>query len=360
MSAEEVDSPRYRYGNSFRGGMQAKARDIIAGLFFLSVFLVVLISCASCFAYTMGVCSFESPEDAAAAINDAIMNNPGKYNAIDVNSNGTADSLEYWNHAMYSGGNSQFGNYMCSEFAALSLCVLQQEFNCSPNDVQMVVGVPKYPVGENPLHAVTGFRNGVIKGVVDGYQIDFSSSDKFGQNIPNPGNFGDKVPIRDGLYNVAPAECAQGYSVMQGNGYAMPTGAFGSGNSMGQQVLLSAMMGQLMSRMGMLNQLRTPGMQRLFDAMQRNMQGAASPNNSDNLIAPSQPTAAPIASYPVNTTPVNSNSLDAKPTTSDMVNFSGTPSLSDDTVQASELGGVDWNAPGIGTEIKLQPDPAVQ
>jgi hypothetical protein len=244
----------------------------ITAKIFLALATTIAINLACCqqsYAYQAGVCEFEDLEDAADAINDAMMKNPDKWKgAVDTNGNGVADALESWNHAM--SGGSMFGNYMCSEFAALSLCVLMQEYNCTDQDVKMVVGRAN---GNGQMHAVTGFRSGVIKkpqqGLVDGFnQIDFSWPDKNGIHIPNPVS-ADNVPIRDGIFNVAPQECADGFSVVQGSGIA--SGPFGSGGtgSIMQQALLSAMMSHLMGRLSLQNARRTPGIQDLYTAMQK-------------------------------------------------------------------------------------------
>lgn len=336
-----------------------------------ALFIALITTSLQAHAYEAGKCEFDSHEDAANAINDAMMKNPSKWKgAVDTNGNGVADALESWNHSL--SGGTMFGNYMCSEFAALALCVLKQEYNCTDEDVKMVVGPA---VGGGGLHAVTGLREGVIKnpshGAVDGFhQLDFSWPDWANVHIPNPTNPG-RILIRDGIFNVGPQECADGFAVMQGSG--MAGGAFGSGgaSNMMQQMLLSAMMNQLMSRMSQQNSRRTSGMQKLYDAMQKRIREEERLRVEAEQTAQAQESATAAAEQVVQATPTAAPTATPIPTVeptavSDVsiaeTDASRAPDLSTSTT-TSEAGQSDRASlagSALGSEIQLPPDPAVR
>ncbi len=223
---------------------------------------------SSAHAFEAGVCEFDDPDDALDAVNAAIMTNPDKYNAIDTNSNNVADSLESEHHAL--SGGTLFGNYMCSEFAALFICVLHEEYNCSDEDVQMATGPA---INGGGRHAVTALSTRILKSdggntPVDGYvHVDTSWPDYNNNHLQY--RDGGGTSVRDGLLNAGPQQCANGYSVARGTGGG---GLFGSGGGGGGQMmtqaLMSTMMNNLMNRMG--KQKKMPKLvQDAYQAMER-------------------------------------------------------------------------------------------
>jgi len=292
-------------GQVVQGGVNRSLRGrqrLVAGLARAAAIVCLLLLCkvSTGYAFTAGVCEFEDPEDVANAINSAIMNNHDKYNALDLNGNDIADSLEAQNHSM-TNPNSPFGNYMCSEFAALAICVLKLEYNCTDEDVQMAHGPA---VGGGGAHAVTALNQNIMRTnggnqPVDGFvHVDFSWPDWNENHLQH--RRGGGVSVRDGLLNAGPAECADGFAVARGGGGG---GLFGSGGGgMMTQMLLSSMMSRLMNRMG---ERKDPPqkIKDAYEALQRRIreqeqqQAAASATAAAAAaqgLADPQPTAGPV------------------------------------------------------------------
>lgn len=256
-----------------KGTLKRLQRELKEALGYFTCALAVLCTLvSSAHAFEAGVCEFDDPDDAFRAVNTAIMTNPSKYNAIDTNGNSIADSLESEHHAQ--SGGTLFGNYMCSEFAALFICVLHEEYNCSDEDVKMATGPA---INGGGRHAVTGLSERILKSnggnqPVDGYvHVDTSWPDYNNNHLQYRDGGGSSV--RDGLFNAAPQQCANGYSVARGTGGG---GMFGSGGGaqMATQWLLSNMMKGLMNRMGQKKK-KPPLVQQAYDAMERRKQIAA-------------------------------------------------------------------------------------
>jgi len=241
--------------------------------YLLWVLLALFTITANAYAYEAGVCEFDDPEDAFKAVNRAIMDNPNKYNAIDTNNNRIADSLESEHHAL--SGGTLFGNYMCSEFAALFICVLQQEYKCTNDDVQMATGPA---INGGGRHAVTALNERILKSnggnaPVDGYvHVDTSWPDYNNNHLQY--RDGGGTSVRDGLFNAGPQQCANGFAVARGTGGG--GGLFGSGGGaqMATQMLMSMMMNNLMNRMGQQKK-KPPLVQDAYEAMERQKRIAA-------------------------------------------------------------------------------------
>jgi hypothetical protein len=293
-----------------------RRQRLVTGLARAAAIVCLLLLCdvSPSYAFTAGVCEFEDPEDVANAINSAIMNNPDKYNALDLNGNDIADSLEAQNHSM-TNPNSPFGNYMCSEFAALAICVLKLEYNCTDEDVQMAHGPA---VGSGGAHAVTALNQNIMRSnggnqPVDGFvHVDFSWPDWNENHLQH--RRGGGVSVRDGLLNAGPAECADGFAVARGGGGG---GLFGSGGGgMMTQMLLSSMMSRLMNRTG---ERKDPPqkIKDAYEALQRRIreqeqqQAAASATAAAAAqgVADPEPTAGPVPTETAKPERVSSASL---------------------------------------------------
>ncbi len=235
--------------------------------------MALLTIVSNAYAYEAGICEFDDPEDAFKAVNRAIMDNPSKYTAVDTNNNRIADSLESEHHAL--SGGTLFGNYMCSEFAALFICVLHEEYNCSNEDVMMATGPA---INGGGRHAVTGLSTRILKDTggnqpVDGYvHVDTSWPDYNNNHLQY--RDGGATSVRDGLLNAGPQQCANGYSVARGTGGGGGMFGSGGGGQMATQAFLSQMMNGLMNRMGQQKK-KPPLVQDAYEAMERQKRIAA-------------------------------------------------------------------------------------
>jgi len=310
---------------------------------------------STAYAFEAGVCEFDDPEDAFKAVNTAIMTNPSKYNAIDTNNNSIADSLESEHHAL--SGGTLFGNYMCSEFAALFICVLHEEYNCSQEDVQMATGPA---INGGGRHAVTALNERILKSdggnrAVDGFvHVDTSWPDYNNNHLRY--RDGGGASVRDGLFNAAPQQCANGYSVARGTGGG---GLFGSGggSQMATQALMSMMMNNLMNRMGQQKK-KPPLVQDAYEAMERQKKIAAAYTANAQIAATNaaQEEAARTAALPEPTATPTAEPIPQPQAALEKSELSGELDLEETSSYRAKLG-----APvSSGFEMELPPDPAVR
>ena len=310
---------------------------------------------ANAYAYEAGLCEFDDPEDAFKAVNRAIMDNPSKYTATDQNNNRIADSLESEHHAL--SGGTLFGNYMCSEFAALFMCVLKEEYNCDNDDVQMATGPA---INGGGRHAVTALNERILKNnggnqPVDGYvHVDTSWPDYNNNHLRY--RDGGGTSVRDGLFNAGPQQCADGFAVARGTGGGGGLFGSGGGSQMTTQALMSMMMNSLMNRMGQQKK-KPPLVQDAYEAMERQKRIAAAYTANAQIAATNAAQEAAARAAPI---PQPSPTPPAEPIP--LPEDGDKDALSEDlSAEGTSSARAKLGDPVTGSyEMKLPPDPALR